>query len=442
MCISTRHALPIAGSMAWIVQRLVWLTFPVSWPASKLLGFVLGQQKPPVFHRFELRELIRLHHTQPESQLGDDTFQLTWNALTLSTLTAKAAMVPLEKVFMLPWDKDLDYRALCNIHEASWSRIVVYNQHEDVQIIYGYILSRSLILHNPHKRISLQKVPVYELPYISVNEPLTNVIRILLDRQRHMALVHDSPSVLSDDDSSLVAPLSWRQRLLLKIMATSYGPATAIQDPETASNLRRETHGRLDTPYLNDDSFVSTHSSGLRGSGNVNPIGIITLEDVLEKVLSQTIRDETDGVSWRYPRTDNGGLNRSQSLPSRRTCSEASIARAGGRRPSSGHYPSLATVDESISATTAMSSEANESRPSVVDHSPANSLSTEGSDGLSTRRSYRSNGKTGLRAVYIPRPTLFPDATDLTGNLKRNRSNRRHSRGEGAAPTQNKANVQ
>ncbi|KLT45859.1 hypothetical protein CC85DRAFT_239843, partial [Cutaneotrichosporon oleaginosum] len=189
MCISTRHALPIAGSMAWIVQRLVWLTFPVSWPASKLLGFVLGQQKPPVFHRFELRELIRLHHTQPESQLGDDTFQLTWNALTLSTLTAKAAMVPLEKVFMLPWDKDLDYRALCNIHEASWSRIVVYNQHEDVQIIYGYILSRSLILHNPHKRISLQKVPVYELPYISVNEPLTNVIRILLDRQRHMALV-------------------------------------------------------------------------------------------------------------------------------------------------------------------------------------------------------------------------------------------------------------
>jgi CBS domain containing-hemolysin-like protein len=53
-----RWGLSIGADSAWMVWILIGLTFPISWPISKLLDCVIGVDHQTYFKRAELKELV------------------------------------------------------------------------------------------------------------------------------------------------------------------------------------------------------------------------------------------------------------------------------------------------------------------------------------------------------------------------------------------------
>ncbi|BEI98259.1 hypothetical protein CcaverHIS631_0305580 [Cutaneotrichosporon cavernicola] len=320
------YALPVAGWLGPAVQFLIWITFPLTWPIARLLEWTFGNQIPPRFRRYELRELVRQHRTDVDGDLDIFTAEMTWNALTLSLHTARHVMVPIHKAFMIPLGRQLDYKTFCEIQEAGWSRIILYTEGEDGRTILGYILSKNLILENPQTRTPMDKQILYELPLVAAQEPLTNVLKVLLERQRHMALVYHPKSTFSDDESSVIAT-TWKERFQSKIAARVCRGEVDTEDSEKAINSEQRSMASVNTRF--DDSTT-----------------------------------RRSGKATLHPR---------------------------------------------------------------IQVEPIGSISTQGSDGHSTRRSFHTNGQEGMTAIYVPKFEQFPDAKYLTSRLKRTRSCRRFS---------------
>ncbi|MEW5307069.1 MAG: hypothetical protein WDW36_009487 [Sanguina aurantia] len=56
-----RHGLAIGANLFYLVRFLMLLTFPISWPMSKLLDFVLGAEQLTLFRRKQLKALVDIH---------------------------------------------------------------------------------------------------------------------------------------------------------------------------------------------------------------------------------------------------------------------------------------------------------------------------------------------------------------------------------------------
>ena len=98
--VCSKHGLLIGTIMAWPVRILMLLTFPISWPISKLLDFVLGGEHSSLFRRSQLKALVSIHALDEGfgGKLSKDEISIITGALDLTKKQAFVAMTPMDKV--------------------------------------------------------------------------------------------------------------------------------------------------------------------------------------------------------------------------------------------------------------------------------------------------------------------------------------------------------
>ncbi|XP_021911048.1 DUF21 domain-containing protein At2g14520-like, partial [Carica papaya] len=94
--VCSRHGLAIGATVAPFVRLLVWVCFPVAFPISKLLDFLLGHGHVALFRRAELKTLVNLHGNEAGKggELTHDETTIIAGALELTEKTASDAMTP------------------------------------------------------------------------------------------------------------------------------------------------------------------------------------------------------------------------------------------------------------------------------------------------------------------------------------------------------------
>ncbi|KAG4971597.1 hypothetical protein JHK85_038018 [Glycine max] len=70
--ICSRYGLAIGATVAPFVRVLVWICFPVAYPISKLLDYLLGHRHEALFRRAELKTLVNLHGNEVKNLLTID----------------------------------------------------------------------------------------------------------------------------------------------------------------------------------------------------------------------------------------------------------------------------------------------------------------------------------------------------------------------------------
>eukprot|EP00906_Rhabdomonas_costata_P018266 RCo026657 len=232
----SRHALAVGAFFAPLVWVLVYVTFPVSWPVSKILDLLLGTEHGTFYHRAELKELVQMHtetddHPHPlgeDEGLTTDEVTIIRGALDLRAKTAEQCMTPIEDVDMLEYASPLNRATMQRLHEHGHSRIPVYLN--STEHIVGMLLVKHLILLNPDDGIPVKDLKLRPVPFVPGDKPLYDLLNLFQHGRSHMAMVVDA-----------------KDHLTL--------------------------------------------------------IGIITLEDVIEELIQEEIRDETDPriLSFRSP---------------------------------------------------------------------------------------------------------------------------------------------
>nr|XP_012146877.1 PREDICTED: metal transporter CNNM4 isoform X2 [Megachile rotundata] len=122
--ICSRHGLCIGAKTIYVTKLTMIITFPLSYPISKLLDVLLGEEIGNVYNRERLKELVKV--TTGYNDLEKDEVNIIAGALELRKKTVKDVMTKIEDVYMLNYDAILDFETVSEIMKSGFSRIPVY----------------------------------------------------------------------------------------------------------------------------------------------------------------------------------------------------------------------------------------------------------------------------------------------------------------------------
>ncbi|XP_071323025.1 metal transporter CNNM4 isoform X2 [Trachinotus anak] len=132
----SRHGLAVGANTISVTKLFMFLTFPLSFPVSKLLDVLLGQEIGTVYNREKLVEMLKV--TEPYNDLVKEELNMIQGALELRTKTVEDVMTPLANCFMIQADAVLDFNTMSEIMESGYTRIPVYDDERSniVDILY------------------------------------------------------------------------------------------------------------------------------------------------------------------------------------------------------------------------------------------------------------------------------------------------------------------
>ncbi|KAM8924829.1 metal transporter CNNM2 [Pelodytes ibericus] len=122
--ICSRHGLAVGANTIFLTKFFMMMTFPASYPVSKLLDCLLGQEIGTVYNREKLLEMLRV--TDPYNDLVKEELNIIQGALELRTKTVEDVMTPLRDCFMMGGEALLDFNTMSEIMESGYTRIPVY----------------------------------------------------------------------------------------------------------------------------------------------------------------------------------------------------------------------------------------------------------------------------------------------------------------------------
>ena len=158
----SRHGLAVGAKTLFITKFFMLVTSPLSWPISKLLDCILGEELGTVYNRARLLELLKL--TQNDIDLNKDEVNILTGALVLQEKVVEDIMTPLADCFMLPLDSVLDFKTISLIKDKGYSRIPVYRT-EETDVVH-ILLAKDLLFVDPDDKKPLEEIcNFYKTPF-------------------------------------------------------------------------------------------------------------------------------------------------------------------------------------------------------------------------------------------------------------------------------------
>ncbi|XP_059421815.1 metal transporter CNNM1 isoform X2 [Carassius carassius] len=122
--VASRHGLAIASKTVWLTKMLMLLTFPITYPISKLLDNMLHQEISNFYTREKLLAMLRV--TDPYHDLVKEELNIIQGALELRSKTVEDVLTPLNDCFMLASDAILDFYTMSDVMQSGYTRIPVF----------------------------------------------------------------------------------------------------------------------------------------------------------------------------------------------------------------------------------------------------------------------------------------------------------------------------
>lgn len=310
----SRYGLKVGAMMAPFVRLLVFLFFPISYPISKVLDWMLGKGHAVLLRRAELKTFVNFHGNEAGKggDLTHDETTIIAGALELTEKTAKDAMSPISKAFSLDLDANLNLDTLNAIMTMGHSRVPVYAGNP--KNIIGLVLVKNLLGVDPEEAVPLRKMIIRKIPRVSEDMPLYDILNEFQKGHSHLAVVYkhiNAETFTKGKDG---------QQFEFKDSCRKQGMGTAVKKDENAVGLAtgEKLHGSQTASGKNDEEprrkkstpptppFKKRHRGcsycimDIENSpipqfpADEEVVGVITMEDVIEELLQEEILDETD----------------------------------------------------------------------------------------------------------------------------------------------------
>ncbi|XP_061880404.1 metal transporter CNNM4 isoform X1 [Entelurus aequoreus] len=184
----SRHGLAVGANTILVTKLFMLLTFPLSWPISKLLDCVLGQEIGTVYNREKLVEMLRV--TEPYNDLVKEELNMIQGALELRTKTVEDVMTPIGNCFMIHSDALLDFNTMSEIMESGYTRIPVYEGERSN--IVDVLFVKDLAFVDPDDSTTLKTITkFYNHPvhFVFHDTKLDSMLEEFKKGKSHLAIV-------------------------------------------------------------------------------------------------------------------------------------------------------------------------------------------------------------------------------------------------------------
>ncbi|OIV91939.1 hypothetical protein TanjilG_25420 [Lupinus angustifolius] len=281
--ICTRYGLAVGANLVWLVQTLMIICYPISYPLGKVLDWVLGHNEA-LFRRAQLKALVSIHGKEAGKggELTHDETTIISGALDLTEKTAEEAMTPIESTFSLDVNSKLDWEAMGKILARGHSRVPVYSGNP--RNVIGLLLVKNLLTVRPETETPVSAVSIRRIPRVPADMPLYDILNEFQKGSSHMAAVAKSRGTGKSTPQTNDGEKHDENK---RVGGDSHLTTPLLQKhDETLENVV------IDIALQNSDA--TTNGSFLENIEDGEVIGIITLEDVFEELLQEEIVDETD----------------------------------------------------------------------------------------------------------------------------------------------------
>lgn len=291
--VCTRYGLTVGAIAVPLVRVLIFICFPIAYPISKLLDFLLGHGRVALFRRAELKTLVTLHGNEAGKggELTHDETTIIAGALELSEKTARDAMTPLSDTFAIDINAKLDKNLMREIMDRGHSRVPVY--YKKKTNIIGLILVKNLLMIPPDDKTPVKNVTIRKIPRVPEHMPLYDILNEFQKGHSHMSVVIKQTIIDSISTDTEV-------RVVIDGGKTSGGTPKALRAPvkpiqrwkSLPENSRSSNRSKR---WLRDGDVLEINNNPLPVvNEDEEAVGIITMEDVIEELLQEEIFDETD----------------------------------------------------------------------------------------------------------------------------------------------------
>ncbi|KAH9646803.1 DUF21 domain-containing protein [Citrus sinensis] len=126
--VCSRYGLSVGAKLSVLVRLIVIVLFPIAYPISKLLDWLLGKRHSALLRRAELKTLVDMHGNEAGKggELTHDETTIITGALDMTQKTAKDAMTAMSKIFSLDINSRLDEKTMGLIISNGHSRVPIY----------------------------------------------------------------------------------------------------------------------------------------------------------------------------------------------------------------------------------------------------------------------------------------------------------------------------
>lgn len=328
--ICSRWALQIGGNIWWLVWGLMGLLFPLSFPISKLLDWILGHKSGVYYKRAQLKEFVAYHaasafEQQPGAKTGDveqagtggedgtsssdsddgglpkeerltnDEVLIIKGALDLTSKTVTTSMTGLENVFSLNEATMIDSKTLQTILDSGHSRVPLWRDHPSNYV--GMLLVKTLNLNFILEGGIIARADIKELPLVDATTPLYTMLNIFQTGRSHMA------GVLGPNSTSCIGVITLED-IIEELIQEEIEDETDLWRREHLRVKRRASatfHHKAVGLSFETESGVS-FSLARSKSGSV-------MDRHEQKKRSRRVRERAKAMEWGNPGTnaDHGG---------------------------------------------------------------------------------------------------------------------------------------
>ena len=162
------NQMKIAAFLAPFTYCLMIITFPISFPIARFMDLVIGKHSKTRFCNNDLKSVIELHLKEANENINSEQINYFTGFLDIINTKIKEMMIPLDKVYKLDYNFNLNHNSLNEMIEKGYSRIPIYENIPNN--LKGVLLLKDLIGKDLTHPIALNELNINLLNAIYVNE--------------------------------------------------------------------------------------------------------------------------------------------------------------------------------------------------------------------------------------------------------------------------------
>jgi metal transporter CNNM len=193
--IFVKRALWFTALLSPMLRLTVWITYPVAKPLQLILDKLVGDEKHSLHSRDELGLIIGEHQTDGSSELDEDEVEIIQSALQLSEKTVRDIMRPIDEVFWLPIDAELNEETVDMITSHGYSRIPILSR--DKSDCYGVLLMKDMVdINFTGHPVSVSAFTLHKTRVIGSRTALDTMFRKFISIHSHLVPIEKDDEII------------------------------------------------------------------------------------------------------------------------------------------------------------------------------------------------------------------------------------------------------